>query len=397
MEALFDIRTVMMSVGLMLVAASVGMATAARMMPRFASLPLWALVFLLQGCGMLLSSLRGAIATLLAILLSNLLMGAGQVLMPFALARDLAQPCPVRRLGLATLAGALLYGYAYWIAPWTELRTVAVSILGTAAFLLCAQMVRAHLRRPASPGIAWGMLFPLLIIGLIHLVGLTLSGWHALHNPPAPEAYPGATVLTSGPARMPLLLVGALCIVALAFSVILHVALRLNLELQHQATHDALTGLSNRTGFEQAAMRLLAAHQRQQKPCALLFMDLDHFKQINDQHGHAAGDHVLGSFAALLRRELRQNDLVARFGGEEFCVFLPETTPARAGQIAQRLCDAALQLQPVWQQASIRLSISVGLALPGEHHRTLHSLLAAADHALYAAKDAGRNRVVLAA
>lgn len=396
MEQLFDLRTLMMSQGLMLMATSLGFALAAVLMRQFRALPIWTAVFLLQGLGLVLSSLRGAIAPEVAVLLSNLLLFGGQVPIPFALARDLNQHFPQRRFVALSLIGVALFLYAYWVQPWTELRTVAISALGAMVYLQGSLIVRRHLHTPEALPIAWGIQIPLLVVGLVFAVGFLLSSWHVMHFPPAPEPYFGATMMAYGNPRLPLLMIGSLCIVGLAFSVILHVALRLNDELQHKANHDALTGLCNRQRFEQMASGLLARHQRRGQSCALLFMDLDHFKRVNDQHGHAAGDLVLATFADLLRKELRRSDVIARFGGEEFCALLPDTTQEQAQQIAERICETTRSLSPVWQQVPISVSTSIGLALSVAKNTGLSPLLAAADNALYAAKRAGRACVRLA-
>lgn len=394
---LFDLRTLMVSQGLMLVATSLGFALAAVLMRQFRALPVWTVVFLFQGLGLVLSSLRGAVDPEVAVLLSNLLLFGGQLPIPFALAKDLDQNFARGRFLILSTLGILLFGYGYWIQPWTELRTVTISALGAMTYLQGSLIVRRHLQTPEALPIAWGIQMPLLIVGFICTTGLLLSGWQITHFPPAPEPYLGAQLIAEGNPRLPLLMIGSLCIIGLAFSVILHVALRLNCELQHKASHDALTGLCNRQMFEQLAERALARHRRGGGHCALLFMDLDHFKNVNDLHGHAAGDHVLSAFAKLLRQELRHSDVIARFGGEEFCALLPDTTLAQAQQIAERICESTRKLSPVWQQMPITISTSIGLALSAPQSSELLPLLAAADGALYAAKRAGRACVKLAA
>jgi diguanylate cyclase len=130
--------------------------------------------------------------------------------------------------------------------------------------------------------------------------------------------------------------------------------------------------------------------------CAVLAIDLDLFKQVNDRHGHAAGDTVLQHTAALMRRFTRQHDLVARSGGEEFCVLLPETGADEAAALAERL-RAGLQAQPVQHGAllvPVTMSVGVSLILPGD--ASLDAALGRADAALYQAKAAGRNQVCVA-
>jgi diguanylate cyclase (GGDEF)-like protein len=166
---------------------------------------------------------------------------------------------------------------------------------------------------------------------------------------------------------------------------------------RQSADTDALTSLPNRRAFERAWRAEIARHDRYVQPLALILLDLDHFKQINDRWGHDAGDEVLRRVADTLRRAVRDVDLAARLGGEEFVILLPETTFAAASEAAERLRLAVESLQVHWLGQNIPVRVSIGVsacpssvALPGE-------LLKSADAALYEAKRGGRNRVVTAA
>jgi diguanylate cyclase (GGDEF)-like protein len=163
-------------------------------------------------------------------------------------------------------------------------------------------------------------------------------------------------------------------------------------QLVRAADTDYLTGLRNRRAFDIEFHRQCDRALRSGVPLALATFDLDHFKQINDRHGHAAGDRVLCDFAALLERELRGGDTLARVGGEEFAVVLfgvgLEDGVAFAERIGRELGERAGAEGPA-------LSASAGVAALSERQRTPESLLLAADRALYAAKDAGRRRVAV--
>lgn len=165
--------------------------------------------------------------------------------------------------------------------------------------------------------------------------------------------------------------------------------------LAEQASTDALTGLHNRRGFEAQAGRLLALAGRQQVSAALMMLDIDHFKRVNDVHGHLAGDAVLREVARLCREGLRETDLAARFGGEEFVVLLPACAPAsleRIGQdIRSRIANAAMVL-PSGEQLGVTVSIGISVALDADNN-SLQQLLRRADEQLYRAKHAGRNSV----
>ena len=162
---------------------------------------------------------------------------------------------------------------------------------------------------------------------------------------------------------------------------------------EREATTDGLTGLLLRRAFLPRAQAALARAQADDQPCAVLMIDLDHFKETNDAHGHPVGDAVLQEAAQRLQQGLRADDLIARYGGEEFVLFLPRTAKAQALAIAERL-RISVEAAPILTNA-VRLTqtLSIGVAVFPEDGRTLDGLTVRADAALYTAKRAGRNRV----
>lgn len=160
-----------------------------------------------------------------------------------------------------------------------------------------------------------------------------------------------------------------------------------------EAFGDYLTGLANRRAFFEAAQQELARSQAAPRPTALIVIDADHFKAINDRHGHPGGDAVLQHLARILDETFREVDLAARIGGEEFAVLLPSTDLARAAAVAERLraCVAAnaVCIEGDW----VRYTISAGVAASTDGEGGIDLLLKRADQALYAAKRAGRDRV----
>jgi len=166
--------------------------------------------------------------------------------------------------------------------------------------------------------------------------------------------------------------------------------------MRDKALHDPLTGLLNRRAFADNLAHEIARRERQGGTLGLLMLDLDHFKKLNDTHGHPAGDAALKRSAELLERYLRRGDLAARYGGEEFVVMLPGADAEVALTIAERIRSALEHAQIEFGGAKIRVTASLGLAVWPEHGRGPLELLGAADRALYTAKDAGRNRVVSA-
>ena len=159
--------------------------------------------------------------------------------------------------------------------------------------------------------------------------------------------------------------------------------------------HDPLTGLANRRKFAERYQYDMARAERARSPLSLLMLDIDHFKEINDRHGHLAGDACLKWLAALLTGSVRAVDLVARYGGEEFLVLLPEMSADQSLAAAERM-RAQIQASPVHigeGMPPVAVTVSIGAATTTTASElTLDDLLARADQAVYRAKRAGRNR-----
>ena len=170
---------------------------------------------------------------------------------------------------------------------------------------------------------------------------------------------------------------------------------RLMDELATAAATDPLTGLKNRRDFEQEARGVLTRARELGRPVALAMLEIDHFKLVNDTHGHDVGDEVLGVLARVGSSTLRHRDIFARLGGEEFVVLMPDTNIEQGHELAVRLCrlfDEA-DFEYTWSDQAVHFTISVGVAELSEHDDTVDSLLKRADQALYRAKNGGRNRV----
>jgi diguanylate cyclase (GGDEF)-like protein len=158
--------------------------------------------------------------------------------------------------------------------------------------------------------------------------------------------------------------------------------------------HDGLTGLLNQITLKRRVESELSRSLRQHEELSYLMLDLDLFKQVNDQYGHAMGDRVLKSLAQLLTDRLRKSDLIGRYGGEEFGIIMPNTTPRVAFEIIENLRDAFSQLKFQSEEASFKCSFSAGIACSSAFQKETR-LIEAADDALYLAKNGGRNRTVL--
>jgi diguanylate cyclase (GGDEF)-like protein/PAS domain S-box-containing protein len=167
-----------------------------------------------------------------------------------------------------------------------------------------------------------------------------------------------------------------------------------NTRLLEQAVRDGLTGLYNRRHFFALAAREFGLAVRHMRPMSVFMIDLDHFKQINDRFGHAAGDQVLQSLSAQLLSTLRQSDLVGRYGGEEFAAVLTDTVEHEAGRIAERLRAEVAAARIAWGEHTLGCTLSLGIAHmdPGRDY-SVEALIARADQALLTAKRSGRNRL----
>ena len=169
---------------------------------------------------------------------------------------------------------------------------------------------------------------------------------------------------------------------------------RLFEQAERLATTDGLTGLSNRRSLDAQLRERFAEAARYQRCLSFVLIDVDHFKKVNDGHGHPAGDTVLRGVAAIVAAQARETDRAARYGGEEMALLLPETGPAGARVIAERLRAAIEQSSHETESGSLRVTVSLGVAtFPSAGLETPEQLLEAADQALYRAKQGGRNRV----
>ena len=171
--------------------------------------------------------------------------------------------------------------------------------------------------------------------------------------------------------------------------------LEANERLRHMSRTDALTGLENRRSIEKQLDMMFAHGERLSEPLSCVMFDLDRFKSVNDEHGHQAGDTVLKQFAAMLKHEAREIDIVGRYGGEEFIVLLPGTVLDAAVTFAERVRKQIESHTFVFDGGAIGRTVSIGVA-GWPHPRVTHcyGLVRAADDALYVAKETGRNRVV---
>ena len=182
------------------------------------------------------------------------------------------------------------------------------------------------------------------------------------------------------------------------FAVILDITERKRLEedLRAQAATDPLTGVPNRRSFETTARREVERARRYAKPFSVLALDIDHFKCVNDNYGHDIGDIVLKGMAQICLGKMRVTDTLARLGGEEFAILLPETDIDAATNLAERLRYAVEANPIVTAKGALPVTVSLGVAQYAPNEPTIDAALKRADEALYEAKHAGCNKVVVA-
>jgi diguanylate cyclase (GGDEF)-like protein len=157
---------------------------------------------------------------------------------------------------------------------------------------------------------------------------------------------------------------------------------------------DELTGLYNTRGFAIVADRLFGQASRYKRSVSVLMVDSDNLKEVNDSHGHEAGNRLLRQLAERIQAELRYTDVPARYGGDEFVVLLPETPSQGACDVAERIRDSMAAKPLVYDGQQVRSTVSIGVASYPEDGHTVDALVARADRALYKAKNGGRNKVV---
>jgi diguanylate cyclase (GGDEF)-like protein len=277
---------------------------------------------------------------------------------------------PIAALGLLLACAAPMAGVSH-----PQLIAFMSAVMGTGSFLIGAILL--HPQLPGATSLQ-------RLIGVNDVVfGGALALW--------------ACVAITGIAppdwlRSLAYIAGYTLLIVSGFGFLLMSKERDDVRMERLATTDDLTGLLNRRAFFQRAdaARMLALRQRQ--PIALLMLDIDHFKQINDRFGHATGDEALLKFSTTCSESLREHDILGRMGGEEFALALPGTDQAGAVQSAERLRHAVMETRLLTCGNRYTMTVSIGLVVI-DPEEDLPSALARADHALYEAKHAGRNRV----
>jgi diguanylate cyclase len=268
-------------------------------------------------------------------------------------------------------------GYALSFASY-PIRVGWSNFLMAAMLTLLAWATRGTLR---ASGRHWRVLLLLCLVTMA-----VLTGARGVMGAFLTEAYP--TFLAAHPVNVAAALAINISVVLGTVAILVAWRDEADERLRMMAYTDSLTGLLNRRGFTERAGAMFANARRYRQPLVVLMMDLDHFKQINDRHGHEGGDRALQLFSHVLGETRRTGDLVGRLGGEEFCVLLPHGLRATAVGFDKRLRQALREQAPA--QLGFSLDFSAGMACMTDEDATLASFMARADAALYEAKRGGR-------
>lgn len=288
--------------------------------------------------------------------------------------------------GALTLsAGALLWGVAWWGDAAAFVLAVS-SVFAIVSVVLLLDQGWLILRSPRVTPSELGLL---VVAGGFATLWLLML-WHGLTVPgpyPAHWLHAPAWLLPWSGVSFALL---PLSVAAVVFAIIND---RLVQQLHARALSDDLTGALSRRGLRELGERMLALQAHQAHQVAVLMMDVDHFKLINDRHGHLVGDEVLRHLTRIVREQLRDDALLARYGGEEFTVLLPIRGRGEARVVAERLRQLVERTPCMTRQGPVPVTVSIGVSFHSEG-ASLEPDLRRADDCLYVAKRAGRNRVV---
>jgi diguanylate cyclase (GGDEF)-like protein len=371
-----DVRTLLVTIGVVSLLTALGMAMFARRFPSFPGMAWMAVADLLLGIGMLLVATRDHAPEWLTTVVANLFTLSGLMLNAEALRRYAGGRWPWwSRPYVLFLLMMPLSAWFTFIDPDVRVRLLgftacAALTLGGIAIALNASPSGRRLRT---------------VVAAFGVFAIWMAGRWVLTFAQAPMP----SFMSAGGVHALTLLAYVVFVLVKDFS-ILQDSVRCSLdEVALQARTDPLTGLLNRRALTELAQRAMAQAHRHGSPLSLVLIDIDHFKQINDAYGHAAGDAVLVALARLLGGHLRAGDACARLGGEEFLLLLPATSLAQARQVAEKL-RTLIASESV--EGGIHFTASFGVCSTdgvADFERLLHR----ADAALYRAKAAGRDRV----
>ena len=379
---LIDPRTFLLVANLLGLLCALVLWVQAKSFPTdIAGLSDWALAVVLISCASGLASLRGILHDGFTIVLASGLLLFGELLLIVGLQRYHGRP-PVWRPTLDVLGAALLLIVFLTFGTHNYQGRIFIMALAHIGFFAYGAWLAWR-----APPAGFGSRF----LTAAFLLGVAVAGWRLATLSMATAE--SDAVFDRNLIQQVYLGVFSLGVLGLSIGFILLANERLRVELEFMATRDPMTGMLNRRAFFARAAVEWARAERARRPLAVVTADIDFFKKVNDTHGHHVGDLVIKDFALRASRLLRVPDILARFGGEEFVILLPDTDLANARHVAERIRrEVATQRDKALPAYTASLGVAVAQGAPGDA-ADIEALIAMADGALYRAKQGGRNRV----
>lgn len=358
-----------------------------RSYPNFEAARFWTVAAFVASSGAGISMLRTVTDPILPLVIGGSFLIAACSFCAFGIERFYGRPLSWRRHAILVAIGVVSLTYFSIIHPSTNMRIVFYSCVQA---LVIAQTLPLTLMKHndrAQPG-AW---LAGCIAAMIICVNIARSVMATFHIGGF------VSMVDFNPVQAVMVLVLVFLSMMWNFGFLLMAIDRLRAEVADLALFDDLTGVANRRQLVNRLAEECARSDRSMQPFAVLAIDLDGFKDINDGHGHGAGDECLRVFAATVQTRLRASDLLARMGGDEFCVVLPGATSRDAAAVARQLLDVCADHPASWEGAALNIGVSIGIAQWSHAAcNTPEQLMAAADQALYMAKKQGKARFELA-
>ena len=380
MDAVLDIRTLVLTYVGLTIGQAVVLVYLWSVQRSYPPAKDWAVGSLMFAIGLFLFAQRTQAPAVLTEIVSNLFLLPGLMLFNFGIVKATGRTPPMKSglvfclVAIAFIAWFVLVSPNYPAGVVTHNLVFLTLYLYTAYACLVAKTAKGN--------------HTFRIVGLLCIVLALACFWRVVggvfgltfsFSPTLPRLFWVATSLVSFPMITVLLT--------------LHTSQRLQEEIHAQARRDTLTDAFNRRAFTEFADKEWSRSVRNDYPLSMLTVDIDHFKNFNDQYGHQTGDAALVQVSRVAQSALRASDIWCRYGGEEFVALLPNTTLSQAMAIAERLRQSVERTTIVSARGSLSVSVSIGVAERSSNHSSIEEVLAISDAALYKAKAAGRNRV----
>lgn len=345
------------------------------------SLSWWWFGLLLQPAGFVLIALRGHVPNFVSVVLANMMIAAA--LACFAIAMRMFTGVRQRR-GYAAALVLLAGFFAIFYSGDLLSRIVSLSLLHTLLLAFCA---RAIYRQELKITRVSHVLAGLFVIGALSMASRAI--YHIVSHDPIVDIFSmrWPTILSYG--------MGGLLPIVGTIGFLLMCTERSQKDLERMASEDPLTGAYNRRALAEFGMREIARARRHGIPLSVILIDIDYFKKINDELGHAAGDLALIETVHRLRKNMRNEDYLGRMGGEEFLILLPDTDIQQAEVLAQRIQQDFASHPMLLQEQRRSITLSGGITLLSASDHFFDDMLKRADDAMYTAKVLGRNRMQL--